>query len=88
MAILSKSAKRAFFNKEVPTKNLLTTIVGIATSIVSVLVLLNVISFEQSSEIQGYVLTLQEAAAGVIGVVNGLIAMFKATDGGTPAPVV
>jgi len=80
MAILSKSAKKAFFNKEVPSRNLVTTIVGIATSILSVLVLLNVISFEQSSELQGYVLTLQEAAVAIIGVVNGVIAMFKATD--------
>lgn len=80
MAILSKSAKKAFFNKEVPSRNLVTTIVGIATSVLSVLVLLNVISFEQSSELQGYVLTLQEAAVAIIGVVNGIIAMFKATD--------
>jgi uncharacterized membrane protein len=77
MAFLSK---RAFYDKEVPSGNLVTTVIGVITSILSVLVFLNVISLDQSTELSGYVLTLKEAIVAIIGVVQGIIAMFKATD--------
>ncbi|MBN2843828.1 MAG: hypothetical protein JXM68_12115 [Sedimentisphaerales bacterium] len=77
MAFLSK---KAFYDPQKATGNLVTTIVGVATSVLSVLVLLNVISLDLQGELQGYVLTLKEAVVAIIGVVQGVIAMFKATD--------
>jgi hypothetical protein len=77
MAFLSK---KAFHDKDVPTGNWVTTAIGIITSVLSVLVLVNVINVDQQSELQGYALTLKEAIVAIVGVVNGIIAMFKATD--------
>lgn len=75
------SLAKNFYNRDVPTKNLITTITGIVTAVMSILVFLNVINIDQSTALQGHILTISEAVTAIYGSVVAIIAMFKATDG-------
>ena len=71
---------KAFYDKNVPTKNLVTTITGIITLVITVLVGFNVITPEQSTELQGHANTLIQNISSIVAVVASLILMFKAKD--------
>ena len=71
---------KAFFDKRVPTRNLVTTISGIVTLIISILLGFGVLTPEQSGELQAHATTLLTAGTAIYGVVMALILMFKAKD--------
>ena len=71
---------KAFYNKAVPTRNLITTITGIITLVITILVSFNVLTPEQSTELQSQATIIINAVAGVWGAVTAIILMFKATD--------
>jgi len=73
--------KKNFYNKEVPTNNLVTTITGIITLIVSVLVGFGVIPLDKQVGLETNAVTIVEGIAAIYGAVNAIILMFKATDG-------
>jgi hypothetical protein len=68
------SLAKNFYNKAVPTRNLISTITGIVILVLSALSLFNVITPEQQSTLAGYVTE-------IIGIIVGIINMFKLTDG-------
>lgn len=65
---------KAFYDKAVPTKNLVSTISGVVILVLSGLSLFGVITPEQQQTLGGYALDL-------IGIVVGVLSMFKFTDG-------
>ena len=71
---------KAIYDKSVPTKNLVTTITGIITLILSVLVGFGVIDITQSTEINTQAGILIQAGVAAYGAVVALIAVFKAKD--------
>lgn len=73
-------ATKAFYDKSVPTKNLVTTITGIITLLITILVGVGVIKPDQSGEIQSHALNIVTALVTVWGAISGLILMFKAKD--------
>jgi len=77
MANLSKN----FYNKAVPSRNLVTTITGIISAVLSILVLTGVLTPEQSGELSAHATTIVQAVTGVWGAITAIILMFKATDG-------
>lgn len=70
-----------FYNKEVPTRNLVTTITGIVTLVISVLVGFGVIDLDMQAELEEHAVTIVEGVAAVYAAINAIILMFKATDG-------
>lgn len=70
-----------FYNKEVPTRNLVTTITGILTLVISVLVGFGVIDLDMQAELEEHAVTIVEGVAAVYAAINAIILMFKATDG-------
>jgi hypothetical protein len=68
------SLAKNFYNKAVPTRNLVSTLTGVIILVLSALSLFNVITPEQQNTLAGYVTE-------VIGIVVGIINMFKLTDG-------
>lgn len=71
---------KAFYDRSVPTRNLVTTIAGIITLILSVLVGFGVLTPEQSAELNTQLITVQNAVVAIWGAVSAIILMFKATD--------
>ena len=71
---------KAFYDKSVPTRNLITTITGIITLIITILVSFNILTPEQSTELQTHATTIINAVVGVWGAITAIILMFKATD--------
>jgi len=65
---------KAFYDKAVPTKNLISTISGVIILVLSGLSLFGVITPEQQQTLGTYAIDL-------IGIVVGVINMFKLTDG-------
>ena len=76
MANLSKN----FYNKEVPTRNLVTTITGIITLVLAVLVGFGIITPEQQTQLSANIMIIVQAVVGVWGAVTAIILMFKAQD--------
>lgn len=74
------SLPKAVYDPAKKSRNLVTTITGIVTLVLSILVALNVISLEQQTALQQNALTLIEAAVAAYGAVVGLISVFKAED--------
>lgn len=68
------SLAKNFYNKAVPTRNLISTVSGIVILVLSALSLFGVISPDQQSTLAGY-------ATEIIGIIVGIINMFKLTDG-------
>ena len=72
---------RNFYDKAVPSRNLVTTITGIITLILTILVGFGVITPEQSGDLQTNALTIVDAVVLIWGAISSIILMFKATDG-------
>lgn len=70
-----------FYNKDVPSGNLVTTITGVITLILAVLVGFGVIDLSQQVELETHAVTIVEAIAAIYAAVNAIILMFKAKDG-------
>jgi hypothetical protein len=64
---------RNIYNKDVPTRNLVTTITGVITLVISGLTLFGILEAEQAS-------SLGEYATMIVTAVAGIIAIFKAQD--------
>lgn len=71
---------KAIYDKAVPTKNLVTTITGVITLVITLLVGFGVITPEQSTELNTHSLTLVNAVVAGWGAVSGIILIFKAKD--------
>jgi hypothetical protein len=82
------SAARNFYNKAVPTKNLITTITGIAVMVinlaVTVLLATGKITAEQSGPLTESLSGIVAIIGQLIGYVSAIILMFKAVDPVTP----
>ena len=70
------------YDKNVPTRNLVSTITGILTLLLAVLVGFGVLTPEQSTELQQQAMTILQAVVGVIGAIQAIILIFKVTDQG------
>ena len=71
---------KAIYDRNVPTRNLVTTITGIITLVVAVLVSLGVLTPELSSELTGHAISLVEAVSAAVMAISGIISIFKAKD--------
>ena len=72
---------RNVFDREVPTRNLVTIITGIITLFLSVLVGFGVLTPEQSTELNSQALIIIQAVSGIWGAITAVILIFKAKDG-------
>lgn len=73
-------ATKAFYDKSVPTKNLVTTITGVITLLITILVGFGIIKPDQSTEIQTHAIGIVDGVVIVWGAISSLILMFKAKD--------
>jgi len=64
---------KAVYDKTVPTKNLVTTLTGVLSLVVSGLVLFGVLSSDKAADLTQYATMIITAVAGLIGI-------FKAKD--------
>lgn len=71
---------KAVYDAQAPTGNLVTTISGIITLVISILAGLGVFTPEQASGVTQHVTTLLNLAPAIIGAISGLILIFKAKD--------
>jgi len=71
---------KAFYDKAVPTRNLVTTITGIVTLVVTILGASGVITLDQQTGLQEHAVTVVEAVAVIYGAITSAILMFKAKD--------
>lgn len=71
---------RNVYDPTVKSRNLLTTIPGLITLVLSVLVAFNVITIDQSGILQTQLTSLLQAGTAAYLAVMAIIAMFKATD--------
>lgn len=71
---------KAVFDKSVPTKNLVTTIAGVITLVITLLVGFGVLTPEQSVDVQTQATTIINAVVAIWGAISGLILIFKAKD--------
>ncbi len=72
---------RNFYNKKVASRNLITTITGIISALLSILVLTGGLTPEQSGELSGHATAIVQGVTGIWGAITAIILMFKATDG-------
>jgi len=68
------SLAKNFYDKSVPTKNLISTITGVVVLVISGLSLFGILTTEQAGSLTNYVTTILTAIAGIISI-------FKLTDG-------
>lgn len=71
---------RVIYDKNKSTKNLVTTITGVVTLVITLLVGFNVITSEQSTELQNHATNLINAGVALWGAISGIILIFKAED--------
>jgi hypothetical protein len=71
---------KAFYDKNVPTRNLVTTITGVITLIVTILATVGVLTSEQATILTTQIGIAATAVTSLVGVVSSIILMFKATD--------
>ena len=69
-----------FYDKSVSTRNLVTTITGIITLILTILVSFGVITPDQQGELQEHAFDIVDGVTLVYGAVAAIILMFKAKD--------
>lgn len=67
-------ALKNFYNKDVPSRNLISTITGVVVLVISGLSLFDILTEEQAGSLTNYVTTILTAIAGIISI-------FKLTDG-------
>lgn len=72
---------RNVFDPTVKSRNLVTTITGILTLLLSVLVGFGVLTPEQSTELNSQALIIIQAVSGIWGAITAVILIFKAKDG-------
>jgi hypothetical protein len=72
--------KKNFYDKKAPSRNLVTTITGIVTLIIAVLVGFGIISLDQQAELEANAITIIEGIVAIYAAVNAIILMFKAKD--------
>lgn len=71
---------KAFYDKTVSTKNLITTITGIVTLVITILVSFGVFTPEQAAEATTQTNVLLTAIPQVVAAIAALVLMFKAKD--------
>lgn len=72
---------RNVYDKEAGgTRNLVTTITGIITLLLAVLVSFGVLTPEQSTELNSQALVIIQAVTGIWGAISAIILIFKAKD--------
>ena len=71
---------KAFYDKSVPTRNLVTTISGVVTLIITILSALGVLTPEQAGGVTEQTNTLLTLVPQVVAAVAALILIFKAKD--------
>jgi len=74
------SLKKNFYDKDVSTKNLVTTITGIVTLVITILSSFGILTPEQSTELTVHAGGLIGAVNTIVGIVAAIILMFKAKD--------
>jgi len=73
---------RNVYDKEAGgTRNLVTTVTGIITLLLAVLVSFGVLTPEQSTELNSQALVIIQAVTGIWGAISAVILIFKAKDG-------
>ena len=73
-------ALRNVYDRSVPSRNLWTTIPGLITLVLSILVGFGVISLDQQGELQTHITTIYEALIAIYGGITSIILLFKAKD--------
>lgn len=71
---------KAVYDKEAPTKNLVTTITGIIALVAAILVSAGVVTPEQSTGLQDNAINIVEAVSVIVNAITGIILVFKAKD--------
>ena len=71
---------KTLYDKDAPTNNLVTTIGGFVTLVISILSTLGVFTPEQAATATTHTATLLSLVPGVVGAIMGLIGIFKAKD--------
>jgi len=71
---------RAIYDKSVPTRNLVTTVTGLISLVVPILVIVGLLTPDQSAELQKHAITAVEAVGAIVGAISSIILIFKATD--------
>jgi hypothetical protein len=71
---------KAFYDKAIPTKNLVTTITGIITLVLTILMSAGILTPEQQTELQANAFSIVDAVVLIWGAVSSIILMFKAKD--------
>jgi hypothetical protein len=74
------SVLKNVYDKDAPTGNLVTTITGVVTMLVTILAALKVFTGEQAAAIQAQVGVLAPAVISIVGAISALILVFKAKD--------
>jgi hypothetical protein len=69
-----------FYDKNVPTRNLVTTISGVVTLLITILVGFGVIKPENQGDLQTHAATLINSGVAIWGAITAIILMFKAKD--------
>jgi hypothetical protein len=72
---------RNFYDPTVKSRNLWTSIPGVIGLILSLLAALNVLTPEQSGQLQTHAANLYQYGSAIVGTVLSIIAMFAKTDG-------
>ena len=73
-------AFKAVYDKDAPTNNLVTTISGIVTLVITILVSFGVFTPEQASGVTQHTTTLLTVIPEVVSAIAALILIFKAKD--------
>ena len=71
---------KALYDSSVPTKNLITTIAGVVTLVITLLVTFGVFTPEQAEGVTLQTNVLLTAIPEIISAIAGLILIFKAKD--------
>jgi energy-coupling factor transporter transmembrane protein EcfT len=71
---------KAFYDKSVPTRNLVTTISGVVTLVITILVSFGVFTPAQASGVTEQTNVLLTAVPQIISAIAALILIFKAKD--------
>ena len=71
---------KAIFDKEVPTKNLITTVMGVVAMIIPILAVVGLITPEQSEGLSTNLTIIGNAVVAIVGAITSLILIFKAKD--------
>jgi hypothetical protein len=71
---------KALYDKAVPTKNLITTIAGVVTLVITLLVTFGVFTPEQAAGVTVQTNVLLTAIPEIVSAIAALILIFKAKD--------